>query len=68
MCLNIPSKIISRKGKVVKVKRGSHKHEASLELMDKTKLRVGDYVIVQDGYVTQKISKKEAEYILKLLS
>lgn len=63
MCLMIPGKIIKRKGDAVVVDYGSEQRSATLveEGFD-----IGDYVIVQGGFVVQKVPEEEALESLKL--
>jgi hydrogenase expression/formation protein HypC len=65
MCFNIPSKIISIKNNKAKVLCLDHKDEVNLDLVND--IKIGDYVVVQNGYVTNKLDKKEAKEILVLL-
>jgi len=65
MCLTIPAKVISKKAnnKVI-IDFNNRKEEADARLVD---VRVGDYVLVSNGYIIQKIEAKEAERIFKIL-
>ena len=64
MCLTIPAKVISlEKGKAI-VDFNGEKEEVDTQLV---KVRVGDYVMVSNGFVIKKVNKKEAEEILKIL-
>ena len=65
MCLAIPGKIIEIKDDVAIVEYGKEKREA--KLLEKN-LKVGDYVIVQNKFVMQKVPEKEALEALKLFS
>lgn len=65
MCLTIPAKVISvEKGKTI-VDFAGKKETVDAQL---TKVKVGDYVIVSNGFVIKKVDKKEAEEILKILN
>ena len=64
MCLTIPAKVISlEKGKAI-VDFNGEKEEVDTQLV---KVKVGDYVMVSNGFVIKKVNKKEAEEILKIL-
>lgn len=64
MCLTIPAKVISlEKGKAM-VDFAGKKQEVDTQL---TKVKVGDYVIVSNGFVIKKVEPKEAQEILKIL-
>ena len=65
MCLTIPAKVISlEKGKAM-VDFVGKKKKVDTKF---TKVKVGDYVIVSNGFVIKKVSTKEAEEILKVLN
>jgi hydrogenase assembly chaperone HypC/HupF len=65
MCLTIPAKVISlEKGKAM-VDFVGKKQKVDTQL---TKVKVGDYVIVSNGFVIKKVSVEEAEEILKVLN
>lgn len=64
MCLTIPAKIISiEKSKAIADFAGK-KEKVDTQLV---KVRVGDYVMVSNGFVIKKVNKKEAEEILNIL-
>lgn len=65
MCLALPGKIIKLQDNKAVVDFGEHKHEVSCKL--KKDLKLGDYVYTHDKYILDKISKKEAQRILKLI-
>lgn len=65
MCLAMPSKIIKIDGDWATVNSGKHSHRASLALVKNAK--VGDYVVIHGDLVLNKIQKKEAEKILKMI-
>ncbi len=65
MCLAIPLKIISIKGKMGIGELGGVKKKISLMLLDKVK--VGDYVLLHAGFAINKLETKEAEELLQLL-
>ena len=65
MCLAVPLKIISIKGKMGIGELGGVKRKISLMLLDKVK--VGDYVLLHAGFAINKLETKEAEELLQLL-
>ena len=65
MCLAVPLKIISVKGKMGIGELGGVKKKVSLMLLDK--VRVGDYVLLHAGFAINKLETKEAEELLQLL-
>lgn len=65
MCLAVPLRIISIKGKMGIGELGRVKKKVSLMLLDKVK--VGDYVLLHAGFAINKIETKEAEELLQLL-
>ena len=65
MCLAVPLKIISIKGKMGIGELGRVKKKINLMLLDK--VRVGDYVLLHAGFAINKFETKEAEELLQLL-
>ncbi len=65
MCLAVPLKIISIKGKMGIGELGEVKKKINLMLLDK--VRVGDYVLLHAGFAINKFETKEAEELLQLL-
>ena len=65
MCLAVPLKIISIKGKMGIGELGGVKKKISLMLLDEVK--VGDYVLLHAGFAINKLETKEAEELLQLL-
>ena len=65
MCLAVPLKLISIKGKMGIGELGGVKKKISLMLLDKVK--VGDYVLLHAGFAINKLETKEAEELLQLL-
>ena len=63
MCLAVPGKIIAIAGDVATVDYGIEQRTGSL--LEK-EFKVGDFVIVQGGFVVDKVSEKEAEAALRL--
>jgi len=66
MCISIPAQIKKVKGKIATVKRGDKTGILSIEIMPK--LKVGDWVLSENGFVVYKISPKEAHDSLKLIN
>ena len=64
MCLAIPLKIVSIKGKMGIGELGGVKRKVSLILLDKVK--IGEYVLLHAGFAISKIETKEAEELLQL--
>jgi len=65
MCIAIPLKIISIKGKMGIGELGGVRRKISLMLLDK--VEVGDYVLLHAGFAINKLETKEAEELLQLL-
>jgi len=64
MCLGVPGKIIEIDGDKAIVNYDIEKREVMI--LDEQAFKIGDYVIVQGGFVTLKVSEKEAIEALKL--
>jgi hydrogenase expression/formation protein HypC len=62
MCIAIPGKIVKISGRKAWVKYPTVSNEAMIG--DET-VKVGDWVMVQMGIVMKKVSKKEAEEMMK---
>ena len=65
MCLAVPLKIVSIKGKMGIGELGGIRRKVSLMLLDK--VRVGDYILLHAGFAINKFETKEAEELLQLL-
>lgn len=65
MCLAIPGKILEIKKDIAVIDYGSEKREANCSLI---KCEVGDYVIVSNQMIIDKVDKKEAEESLCMYS
>jgi len=66
MCIGIPGKVISIKGKKAKIKQGDHSHWVDISPLG-GKIKEGDYLITYQQAAINKISAKEAEEVLKLM-
>lgn len=72
MCLTIPAKVISlEKDKAIVVYpeqgRGNSGKKEGVDTQ-LVKVKVGDYVMVSNGFAIKKVSKKEAEEIFKIIN
>ncbi len=65
MCLAVPNKIIKIEGEWATVKSSHHIHKANLSLVKNAKK--GDYVIIHGDLALNKLEKKEAAAILKII-
>lgn len=63
MCLSIPAKVISVEKNKAEVDFAGKKEQVDTQLV---KVKVGDYVMVSNGFIIKKVNKKEAEEILKV--
>lgn len=63
MCLAVPGKIVEIKGEEATVDYGITKRKGKLLEQD---YKEGDFVIIQGGFVVEKVEEKEAEEALKL--
>lgn len=66
MCIGIPGKVILVKGKKAKVKQDGHCHWLDTSLISQ-KLKKGDYLLSYQKAAINKISKSQAEEILKMM-
>ena len=64
MCLTIPVKVIRLEKDRAMVDFNGQKEEVDTQLV---KVKVGDYVMVSNGFAIKKVNKKEAEEILRVL-
>jgi hydrogenase expression/formation protein HypC len=60
MCLAVPGRIIRIEGKIATIDYGMQTRKREAQLLEPKGFRVGDYVIVQQKIVVQKIPCKEA--------
>lgn len=67
MCLGIPGKIISLKGKKARVLQNGHYHWLDITLIDK-KLKKGDYLIAYQNVAINKISAQNAREMMALIN
>ncbi len=63
MCLAFPGKIVEIKGEDAVVDYGDEKREARLLNKD---IKLGDYVVVQNKLILQKVPEKQALEAIKL--
>ena len=66
MCLAIPQKVIKIKGHKALVQSDKHTHQVSLALLKNVK--VGDFIIATNELAINKISKGQAQKIIKLVN
>ena len=64
MCLSIPGRVISVRGKTAIADFSGKNNKINIELV---KVKKGDYVLAYNGYAMEKISEKEAKNILSKL-
>lgn len=62
MCLSIPSRVtkIDKERNVATVDTMGVSREASLDLMEKGSVAVGDYVLIHVGFIMNKIDNEDA--------
>jgi hydrogenase maturation factor len=65
MCLTMPQKVISISDKEVIAEDINGHRQTVRSMLD---LTVGDYVVVQQGYVTDKMLPREAHEIFTILT
>lgn len=65
MCLTIPAKVISAEKDRATVDFLGKKEEVDTQLV---KVKVGDYVMVSNGFAIKKVSNQEAEEIFKIIN
>lgn len=65
MCLATPCKIIKISGKQATVASKNHDHVADISLLKNPK--IGDYIFLHSGMAINKVPKKEAIKILKVI-
>jgi hydrogenase expression/formation protein HypC len=63
MCLAVPGKILSVKGKDADVDFGGVTRKVNVSLV---KADVGEYVIIHAGFAIQVVDKEEAEETIKI--
>ena len=67
MCIGIPGKIITIKGKRAKIKQGKHCHWVDISFLS-DKIQRGDYLITYQETAVNKISLKDAQEIWQLMN
>jgi hydrogenase expression/formation protein HypC len=65
MCLSIPVRIVSIKGKMAEVSAGGSLFKAGLHIIEDAK--PGDYILLHAGFAIQKISEEEAAETLRII-
>jgi len=65
MCLTIPAKVVSINKSKALVDFAGKKEKIDTKLV---RVKVGDYVMVSNGFAIKKVNKKEAEEILKIIN
>jgi len=65
MCLTIPAKIISLEKDKAVVDFVGKKQKVDTQLV---KVKIGDYVMISNGFAIKKVEPKEAKEILKIIS
>lgn len=65
MCLSIPVKILEIKNNKVIVDYSGERKEFDTQLVEDAKK--GDYVLISNGFIIKKISRKEAKEIFKVI-
>jgi hydrogenase expression/formation protein HypC len=63
MCLAVPGRIVSIKGKDAQVDFGGIMRETNISMVEAT---VGDYVIIHAGFAIQMVDEEEAKETIKL--
>ena len=64
MCIALPLKIKKIENRRVIIEENGQEKEVNGSLI---KVKVGDYVILQNNFIVGKISKKEAKEVLKFV-
>ena len=65
MCLSIPAEIMSVNGQMADVSIGGAIQKASVQLIEDPK--PGDFVLLHTGFAIERISKDEAEEMIRML-
>lgn len=66
MCLSMPGKIVSIKGKMAKVVQEDHEHLVDISTLTEV-VGVGDFLTFYQNVAVNKIAKQQAEEILALV-
>jgi hydrogenase expression/formation protein HypC len=64
MCLALPAKVVSVKGEKAVVEQLGKRREVFNNLV---KARVGEFVLVQQGFIVERLGEKEARQALEAL-
>ncbi len=65
MCLSIPARVESIEGELAVCTVGRSSYTASLSLLEKGSVAVGDFVLIHTGLAIQVLDREEAEETLK---
>jgi len=65
MCLTLPYRVISKKGEKFVIMYNNRQKIVTSPLV---KISKGDYVLVQNNIVVQKINKQDAKELLQLIN
>ena len=65
MCLSVPAKVISVEGESARVLLGSNIFTVSTSLVGE--LEKDDYVLIHTGFAIQKLTKEDADEMVKML-
>ncbi|WP_456375332.1 HypC/HybG/HupF family hydrogenase formation chaperone [Thiolapillus sp.] len=60
MCLGIPMRVIGVEGLIASCEARGEQRDVSLFLMQDQEVLPGDYLVMQGGYATQKLSQEQA--------
>jgi hydrogenase maturation factor len=65
MCLTVPKQVASVKENYVEVRSNGRKTQKVGTIL---KVKAGDWVLTQNGIITGKITKKQAQEIIKIFN
>ncbi|PIQ29570.1 MAG: HypC/HybG/HupF family hydrogenase formation chaperone [Bacteroidetes bacterium CG18_big_fil_WC_8_21_14_2_50_41_14] len=65
MCLSIPARVDEIDGNLAICTVGNSSYKASLELLTRGEVQVGDYVLIHTGFALQKLNEEDAMESLK---
>jgi len=64
MCFSLPVKVVCTNKKKIEIELGGKKKKVLGSLV---KVKVGDWVFLQNNFIVEKITRKEAKEILNLI-